>query len=53
MVNIETDRIDIHKAKESIETILLEGTPNNVTCMLQLANIHLKQGNISKDLKSW
>lgn len=43
----ETDRIDIHKAKESIEAILLE-EPNNVTCMLQLANIHLKQGNISK-----
>ncbi len=43
----EIDRIDIHKAKESIESILLE-EPNNVTCMLQLANIHLKQGNISK-----
>ena len=43
----EVERIDIQKAKESIETILLS-EPSNVVCMLQLANIHLKQGKIAK-----
>jgi len=43
----EVERVDIQKAKESIETILLS-EPNNVVCMLQLANIHLKQGKIAK-----
>ena len=43
----EIERVDIQKAKESIETILL-AEPTNVICMLQLANIHLKQGKISK-----
>jgi tetratricopeptide (TPR) repeat protein len=43
----EVERIEIQKAKESIETILLS-EPNNVVCMLQLANIHLKQGKIAK-----
>lgn len=43
----EVERVDMQKAKESIETILL-AEPTNVTCMLQLANIHLKQGKIAK-----
>jgi tetratricopeptide (TPR) repeat protein len=43
----EVERVDIQKAKESIETILLS-EPSNVVCMLQLANIHLKQGKIAK-----
>jgi len=43
----EVERVDIQKAKESIETILLS-EPTNVVCMLQLANIHLKQGKIAK-----
>lgn len=43
----ETERFDMNKAKESIETILLT-EPNNVICMLQLANIYLKQGKIPK-----
>ena len=43
----ETERVDMQKAKESIETILLN-EPANVACMLQLANIHLKQGKIAK-----
>jgi len=43
----EVERIEIQKAKESIETILLS-EPSNVVCMLQLANIHLKQGKIAK-----
>lgn len=43
----ETERFDIHKARDSIEAILLN-EPTNVKCMLQLANIYLKQGKISK-----
>lgn len=43
----EVERVDMRKAKEAIETILLD-EPTNVTCMLQLANIYLKQGKISK-----
>lgn len=43
----ETERFDINKARESIEVILLN-EPNNVRCMLQLSNIYLKQGKISK-----
>ncbi|KIM07788.1 MAG: hypothetical protein KU29_06010 [Sulfurovum sp. FS06-10] len=43
----EVERVDIQKAKESIETILLN-EPNNVVCMLQLSNIYLKQGKIAK-----
>ncbi len=43
----ETERFDINKARDSIETILLN-EPNNVVCMLQLANIYLKQGKIPK-----
>lgn len=43
----ESERYDTKKAKEAIEVILLS-EPNNVTCMLQLANIFLKQGHISR-----
>jgi tetratricopeptide (TPR) repeat protein len=43
----EVERVEIQKAKESIESILLK-EPTNVVCMLQLANIHLKQGKIAK-----
>ncbi len=43
----EIDRIDVKKAKASIEAILI-AEPTNVTCMLQLANIYLKQGDITK-----
>lgn len=43
----EIDRIDAKKAKASIEAILAS-EPANVTCMLQLSNIYLKQGNIAK-----
>ena len=42
-----TERTDTEKAKESIETILLN-EPSNTVCMLQLANIYLKQGKIAK-----
>lgn len=43
----ETERFDMNKAKESIEAIL-HNEPTNVLCMLQLANIYLKQGKIPK-----
>lgn len=43
----EVERVDIQKAKESIETILLSDS-DNIACMLQLANIYLKQGKIAK-----
>lgn len=43
----ESERYDREKAKETIEAILLN-EPDNVTCMLQLANIFLKQGHISR-----
>lgn len=43
----EVERFDMYKAKEMIETILL-AEPNNTMCMLQLANIYLKQGRIAK-----
>lgn len=43
----EVERVDMQKAKESIETILMS-EPTNVICMLQLANIYLKQGKIPK-----
>lgn len=41
----EVERTDVRKAKEAIEAILLK-EPTHVVCMLQLANIHLKQGDI-------
>ena len=43
----ESERIDTQKAKESIEAILVR-EPSNTVCMLQLANIYLKQGQIAK-----
>ena len=43
----ETERADVQKAKEAVELILLN-EPTNTTCMLQLANIYLKQGKIAK-----
>lgn len=41
----EVERTDTLKAKEAIETILIT-EPTNTVCMLQLANIYLKLGNI-------
>lgn len=43
----ESERIETYKAKEMIESILKD-EPTNTVCMLQLANIYLKQGEISK-----
>jgi tetratricopeptide (TPR) repeat protein len=43
----EVERTDTQKAKETIETILIT-EPTNTTCMLQLANIYLKMGQIPK-----
>lgn len=43
----EVERFDVNKAKEAIETILLS-EPTNTKCLLQLANIYLKQGRIAK-----
>jgi len=43
----ETERIDSQSAKEKIEKILLE-EPSNTVCMLQLANIYLKRGQIAR-----
>ena len=43
----EVERVDVQKAKEAVENILLN-EPTNVVCMLQLANIYLKLGKISK-----
>lgn len=43
----ETERADVQKAKEAVELILLS-EPTNTTCMMQLANIYLKQGQIAK-----
>lgn len=43
----ETERADVQKAKEAVELILMS-EPTNTICMLQLANIYLKQGKISK-----
>ena len=45
----EIGRIDINskKTKEAIEAILVN-EPKNVACMLQLANIYLKQGELAK-----
>lgn len=42
-----TERPDTQRAKEAIELILSK-EPNNTTCMLQLANICLKQGQIAR-----
>jgi Tfp pilus assembly protein PilF len=42
-----TERSDTARAKEAIEAIL-STEPNNTECMLQLANIYLKQGNIAQ-----
>ena len=41
----EVERTDTLKAKEAIEVILVK-EPTNTVCMLQLANIYLKLGNI-------
>ncbi len=43
----ESERADVQKAKEAVEFILLS-EPTNTTCMMQLANIYLKQGQIAK-----
>ena len=43
----EVERTDTLKAKEAIETILVE-EPANTVCMLQLANIYLKLGKIAQ-----
>lgn len=43
----EVERIDIKSAQEAIESILLR-EPTHTKCMLQLANIYLKQGKIAK-----
>lgn len=43
----EVERADSQKAKEAIEKILVE-EPSNTECMLQLANIYLKIGQIAK-----
>ncbi|MCD8476750.1 MAG: hypothetical protein LRY68_01400 [Sulfurospirillum sp.] len=43
----EVERADSQKAKEAIEKILLE-EPSNTVCMLQLANIYLKLGQIAQ-----
>jgi len=43
----EVERADSQKAKEAIEKILIE-EPSNTECMLQLANIYLKQGQIAQ-----
>ncbi len=43
----EVERFDSNKAKESIEAILLI-EPTNIKCILQLANIYLKQGRIAR-----
>ncbi|MDD3342826.1 MAG: hypothetical protein PHR87_04545 [Sulfurospirillaceae bacterium] len=43
----EVEHFDVNKAKESIEAILLS-EPTNTKCLLQLANIYLKQGRIAK-----
>ncbi|ATB70352.1 TPR family protein [Sulfurospirillum diekertiae] len=42
-----TERSDTARAKEAIESIL-STEPNNTECMLQLANIYLKQGKIAQ-----
>ncbi len=42
-----TERSDTTRAKEAIEAIL-STEPNNTECMLQLANIYLKQGKIAQ-----
>lgn len=43
----EVERTDTQKAKEAIETILVT-EPSNTVCLLQLANIYLKQGKIAQ-----
>lgn len=43
----EVERVDVQRAQEAVETILLS-EPTNTVCMLQLANIYLKQGKIAK-----
>lgn len=43
----ETERIDSQSAKAKIEKILIE-EPSNTVCMLQLANIYLKRGQIAR-----
>lgn len=43
----EVERTDTQKAKEAIEAILVT-EPNNTVCLLQLANIYLKQGKIAQ-----
>ncbi|MBV5278101.1 MAG: hypothetical protein J0647_03510 [Campylobacteraceae bacterium] len=43
----EVERVDVQRAKEAVETILIS-EPTNTVCMLQLANIYLKQGKIAK-----
>lgn len=43
----EVERTDTQKAKDAIEAILIT-EPNNTVCLLQLANIYLKQGKIAQ-----
>lgn len=43
----EVERTDTQKAKEAIEAILVT-EPSNTVCLLQLANIYLKQGKIAQ-----
>ena len=43
----EVERTDTQKAKEAIEAILAT-EPSNTVCLLQLANIYLKQGKIAQ-----
>lgn len=43
----ETERLDTKSAQNAVEAILIR-EPTNTKCMLQLANIYLKQGKISK-----
>lgn len=43
----EVERADTQKSQETIE-IILSREPDNTVCMLQLANIYLKQGQIAR-----
>jgi len=43
----EVERTDTQKAQEAIEAILVT-EPNNTVCLLQLANVYLKQGKIAQ-----
>ena len=47
----EVERTDGVKAKEIIQKIL-QDEPSNVICMLQLANVYLKQGDIAQGFET-